>query len=417
MRSTLFVVLCAALLASMCGCITDSGSGLDTDALEARGDTVRVDGGMVLTLRGTHEERGYQHGYLLGNGAKAVFDSMFVGGLFESDSLDYESARASIMSSFVIDERFRTEAGAMIRGMYGADVPMENAVLGRAIDSVDILVMNCLEELYTVADLPYGCSSLSSWGNATAEDNLLAGELVITRHWDYAVYPSMAENLTLIVHLPAELGEQPWICAGWAGVIGSCSGMNAGRVGAFLNYGIVDSLENPGPYRPVSFSLRRGIEDEDYNGDGGNSTADVIAAFQTYPSYFPAIIHAVAPVSTDSHAIVIEVNNHRGLHLRDASDNIKLPATHLAAVNTFRELYPSNNCDVYNRLVDSLKHAPVVDLERNAQVLAGAGGWSGTIYRVQYSPGRGLLHWSCRQDSVPAHLRPFNLFRIENLLG
>jgi hypothetical protein len=78
------------------------------------------------------------------------------------------------------------------------------------------------------------------------DDSLLKGELIITRHWDYPHINGMINNIMLIVHLPEGNDEVPWVNLSWAGMIGTCSGMNQNQVGAFLDYGdyLREEIEN-----------------------------------------------------------------------------------------------------------------------------------------------------------------------------
>ncbi len=398
-------------------CTTDDCCSPAPQTPDVMGSVVAVDGGRVLHVYGTHAERGYALGRLAATGIKRVFDSMFLEQLFASSDSLYGVARAFIAQHMILAESFRCEAGGMVRGVRDAGVSVRNSVLGRDIDSLDILVMSCLEELYTIVPIGFGCTSLSNWGHSTEADSTLRGELILYRHWDYLAYPSMIDNLTLTVHHPAEPDEQPWIDMGWAGMVGCCSGVNERRMGAFLNYGIVDTLTHPGPFLPVSFALRQAVEAADYNGDGGSSPADVADSYRSATAYFPAIVHAVSWTAADSHAIAIEVNNHTGVQVRTASENGDTLGPYLIVANHFRVKYPPNPATVYPVIMDSLHVSDEVTAERQASIVAAAGGWSGNAYRVQYAPATGLLRWGCAAPGAAAYLRSWNEFSTGQLLS
>jgi hypothetical protein len=201
-------------------------------------------------------------------------------------------------------------------------------------------------------------------------------------------------------------------------MLGSCSAVNGSRLGGFLNYGIVDTMTFGGPYLPVSFALRQAVERVDYNGDGAASPIDIADSYRSQTARFPAIVHAVSWTQVDSHAIVIEVNNHRGVQVRTSSENGDSLAPYLIAANHYRVKYPPlQPATVYPALVDSLRASSAVTAERQAALLAATGGWSGNTYRVQYAPATGLLRWGCATPGAAAYLRGWNDFWVGELLA
>jgi hypothetical protein len=309
----------------------------------------------------------------------------------------------------------------MIAGIRRANLSLHDPVLGRDIDSMDILVVNCIEELLNITNINFGCSSISSWGESTVRDTVLKGETVITRHWDYPRFPDMIRNLVLIVHQPAEIDEHPWISGAWAGSIGSRTAMSD-SVGAFINYAPIfgpQTYMNKTTHRPVSFSIRAAIERNDYNGDGRQSNNDIIDAIKAYAPCFGTIIHAVQPAHNDTPAVVIESDNSLGIMVRTGlTDADSLPGSNLAATNHFRVLSAPIFCGRYQKIIDSLTALSLVGLDRSWDLLAGAGAYPGCIYSISYVPKSGIIRWAVTSmdDPAPAYERQSARFTMRSLV-
>lgn len=392
-------------------------------------------GNRIMVLRGSHARRGYQHGSLVPEGILSVIRDMLIGHLLRGERRVCDSVRQFAVEHFVYDSRIREEAGGVIRGIRDAGFALYDSTLERELDSVDILILASLEELfnatslnftceglsYCIEDGPYGCSSLSSWGASTREDPELNGGLVLSRHWDYPRFEPMIENLLIVVHIPAEKDEQPWVSGCWAGRIGSCTAINHSGVGAFLNYGPENKGGNPDTslHRPVSLSLRAAIERSDYNGDNAHSVADVMAAFSEYRSFFGCIVHAVSGAARDTPAVIIETDNASGIAFRTHEDNTLVTGENLVATNHFRTLSTPLPCTRYDAAVDSFAQSPVVSFERSRRMLAGAGGYVDCIYSITWSPRSGKIRWSTTtvEDARPAYERTSSVFRTKDLFG
>jgi len=378
----------------------------------------------VLVLRGSHSERGYAHGFLIGDRVKEVYDGFFIQVFFNGREQPNE-ARMFLQDNFTIERVYWEEAQAMIDGMRDARVALYNHVLSRDIDAFDLLMLNSIEELIDVTGFYFGklerqreaCSSLSSWGEATAADPELEGELVITRHWDWPPHKEILNNCMLIVHCPAETDEQKWVSAGWAGVMGACSGMNESGVGSFLNYGDVPDHSQQDRFQNVSLSLRNAIEQRDYNRDGDCTTDDVVDALDAYRPYFACIVHAVASVAEGDEPIVIECNNAKGLSVRDRPDNRDIRGPHLVVTNHFRKLYEPVACKRYESLVLGLADRTTITCRRSEQLVASAAGTGWCMYRLQYVPVDGTLRYSSGTVGTPAHKLPLAELELQALFG
>jgi hypothetical protein len=395
-----------AILGSSCFDFTTDPQGTIVSA----GDTTTINDVKIVYLYGTHFERGVQHGYLLAEGVQSVLHDFLIAHLFENNAARYAYARSFLSKHFRYEKEFEDEARGVVEGMRKAGIPLYDSTLGREFDSFDILLLSSLEELFNIVNLNFGCSSISSWGQATREDPLLKGELVITRHWDYPRFDPMIQNLALFVHSPSEADEQKWASVGWAGAISSATAMNESGIGAFLNYGpeFEGDAASPSLHRPVCFSLRKGIEKDDYNTDGRETIKDALKALQEFHPYFSSIVHVVSSVQNDTNALIIESGNQKGILYRTIFDNDSIPGDNLAATNHFRKLYDPITCRRYNNIMDSLAHSNSMTLERSPALLAGAGAYQNCIYSITYVPAWGKINLAVTtiEEPVPAYQRP-----------
>ncbi len=372
-------------------------------AQNVNGDTLSVDGKKILKVWGTHYERGYATGYLLGSKIKEISENYFIYAFFGGNSYLYENTRAYFLDNFQIEEKYISETEGLIDGMIEADIILFSDILSRDIDANDLLLSNAIVDLAALGDLNsdygFGCSSLSSWGENTILDPDLSGDLLITRNMDWTPHPALLENHLLAVHFPSEADEVNWLSFTFPGFIGGLSSINENGLCAFMNMG--DHNEHPNTYtfHPILLSIRNGIEVYDYDGDYDIAPEDVLAAVEENYQLSGSIVHTANHES----GLVIECNNQNGVVVRDDNDNTVIPAEHLAATNHFRELYPPAACYRYDNIADSLSASSDIDIIRSWDLLAGAAGVSNNIHTIQYAPTLNLIKWSTAEVGTPAY--------------
>ncbi len=389
------------------------------------GKLIEIGNMSVLFLKGSHYDRGYQHGLLLGSGITDVFNEFILKTACEEKDSLYVLARDSLTKYLVYEDKFRTEAGAMIQGMKASGTDLYNNYLGRHLDSIDILVLNSIEELFNfIKSSGYGCSSISSWGESTGSDSVLNGELVITRHWDYYIVQGLIKHLLMIVHQPYESDEQQWVSCSWAGMIGSCSAINEQGVGAFLDYGPIffkpEEYPNLSEHRAICLSIRNGIESINYDGSGNATSSDVVYSVKEYQPFFGSLIHVVMSSEAETPALIIESDNTRGVKVRTKADNTEIQGDNLAITNHFRLLYPPENCHRYQNIIDSLLSSTAITINRSWDLLAGAGATPGCLISLTYIPILGTIRCSFAQpgtDTIPAYDIPGTTVRTDSLFS
>ncbi len=262
----------------------------------------------VVKVWGTHEERGYAVGYLLAEQIVDMYQNFIVPSF--GSLLPFARTLIKDPAHYTIQNEYVVEATAMVNGIVDAGFSLN-------IDYSDILVSNSFLDIANLSsvnlNLANGCSSLMSWGRAT-EGTDITGKSVISRHMDWNVYPAIIRNQVMVVHVPQEEDEQPWLLVGFAGQMSVLSGVNESGL-SVMQHMLADDYSNGSLYKayePIWFSLRRSIEKRDVNGDGKNDVADAVSVVQGNTngyadSYIVASLASSAAGSDSLIAMVAEV--------------------------------------------------------------------------------------------------------------
>jgi len=379
------------------------------------GDTLTVEGKKILKIWGTHQERGYAYGFLMGDEIKEIAEDYIIGYVFNNSSFLYENFRSYVLAHYEIEEKYHTEMEAMVSGIIDSGVDIYSSVLDRELDAFDILCANCIVDMSGMnmfnPDITFGCSSLSSWGESTIVDPNLFGSLIITRNMDWTPHQSLLDNHLLVVNFPSEEDEVPWFSFTFPGMIGVLSGINQNGIAALMNMGNIDTANYEENLHPIFLSIRNGIEMNDYDNNSINDQFDVYQAIEDELHLSGSIIHCV----NEESGIVVECNNVSGTVYRDDTDNTVIPVNNLAATNHFRELYAPVYCYRYDNISDSLNADPNISVERSWNLLSGAAGVTTNLHTIQFAPTLNLIKWSTAKPGYPAHTLPPTLFDLEEL--
>jgi len=359
----------------------------------------------VVKVWGNHYERGFAYGYLC---AAKIIDMMnnYVIPQFGSY---LPQARLVIQqgTSLIIDSVYYQEARGVIDGM---DSSGQN--IG-SLSYLDILVANCLLDLASIAGLKadMGCSSLMSWGAATAGTDL-NGKSVISRHLDWAVITTLINNQVIVVHIPSEPDEQPWALIGFAGQISALSGINR-HMGVFQQ--MMSDFSGNGSlyqgYEPTWFSIRKALEKADYNNDGVNNTKDmcdilsahtmgyadgyIITMLAASTNTAPGLIAQVAEVAPYSPTITL-----RGSEFPDSiqSDNLYAANYEIKRNNHY------HFCLRYIRSMHGVDNGLNIGTQRNWQILRdSSNSGPNNIQLMQYIPDDKVLNISVYKHGKAAY--------------
>ncbi len=197
-------------------------------ATQGKGSLESQDGQMILKLRGTPYERGYQHGVLLKDQIQHNITTFIEGpkGPFQARVEAFIEHLPQLLS--IIPDRFKEEMAGISDG---ADIAYDK-----------ILMLNLFPEMFH-------CSGITVSGPASQE------ELYHVRVLDYSIGKHLQKTAVLQVVEPD--GKIPYMNVSYAGFIGTVTGMNLekialGEIGG-LGYGKWDGI-------PMAFLLREILE-------------------------------------------------------------------------------------------------------------------------------------------------------------
>ncbi len=365
----------------------------------------------VVRVWGTHDERGYAYGYLMGNKICAMYD----GYIRESFGEGLKAAKQKISSGILnIDDKYITEAKAIVLGMADAGTDVSD------FDYLDILLANSFLDVSGL--MKNGCSTLMSWGNATDNDELHRAS-VATRFMDWNIEPELEHNNLILIHIPSEPDEQPWLLIGYAGQIGVLSGTNKAGLAVFQHV-MFDNYKYPKKtpdYEPIWFSLRRSLEQKDPDSNGQQDVNDVRFVLAQNRKGFADgfIVSAISTYSEqdDLAAMVAEFapckpfNTFRTNAFDDQISGDNLYAANSPIARRNAKQYCSRYFKVYKNIAENQTFTSSDHLKLMAQKSKS----DGTMQAMQIIPSMGILRFSSYKNSQPAYRNTYQTFDLLKL--
>lgn len=375
----------------------------------------------IIKVWGTHHERGLAYGYLLGRQISSFYNS------YKKVVCDKKIAKLKRLYSngklrLKYEDDYVIEAKAMVEGMNRSNTNIHN------LDYLDLLFINSLIDIKSLKSLPklngFACSALMSWGKAT-KNTELDGKSVVSRHFDWFNAEGIVKNQIIIIHIPSELDEQPWLSIGFAGIIGVVSGINKSGVTVFQN-----SLPLAGGkgkndiwYEPIVFASRKGLESVDYNGDNHNDVLDIKSALLSNENGYAegALIYSMGPATNRNNeriAFVAELTpDAPHFTFRNTEFKDEIPGENLYVANNLlkkkaRKIHGRRNKDVvkvFNRVYPNGEN---IDVEANWNILRDYSQFhvianiETNIQCMQFVPEQMLLKLSVSNDKTPAYTIP-----------
>lgn len=376
---------------------------------QVNGMLSEVGGKTVLKVWGDHYERGYAQGYLLGSRILTIMDDYFYHSVCGNSSQTYNYILNYYNARFGVNSAYEMEASAVMEGIAASGNSLWHNGLNRNFNSTDLLMVNAIVDLSPLRndimdgeDLVLGCSSLSSWGDATQDDPILQGALIHTRMLDWSPHPALIANPVLIVHFPAETNEQAWASFTYPGLLGAHSAIDVQKKAAFLNMGNSHGGTNYTGMTPVLLAIRQALEKQDYNGDGQHNRQDLQEVLEDNTFRAGTIIHSLWAQVPGQEPAVFECNNY-GTWMRTQHEVSGLPSDHLAATNHFRLMIEPAYCYRYENLINALAADSLVTIEEHRPLLSAAAGVSTNLMTIQFIPLTGMVSWSTATTSSPAY--------------
>lgn len=349
----------------------------------------RIEHQDILHVYGTHYDMGYASGYLLAPRIRYLIDHYI---LLLIDPYTYEHTVMPIFqAAFELDPQVMEELEGMLQGMVDSGVSLYIPQLARDFTVLDAALLNALPDLGQLAGLhTIQCSSISSWGEGTLTDPVLAGDPIVARNLDWWDTQFILASSTLIVaYWPSTPDEQPWVAITFPGFIGALSGLNEAGVTASLNMGNVVYFPTSGGCTPICLTIRKGLEKRDFDADGLSTPQDVAAAIQQSTRAGAYIVHSINS-GAESQAAVQVVNeaNYRHYSGRVPADEPALDPIFLIATNHFRKIAPPTSCSRYALLYDAVVEDRTLPSSKAWQLLGSVSLSTNTIYSFLFYPAQ-----------------------------
>lgn len=340
-----------------------------------------IDGALVLHLKGTPYEMGYQHGALLRDHVRGNLHTLLNVKAAEHTIVEVFSVkltpRAGIEMILKIQEPF-------VDARYFAE--MEGVAAGSETAVGDVRAANFIPELFH-------CSGFALANSATKDGEVLHGRVL-----DYAVDWGLQDHAILLVCEPE--GRIPWVNVTYAGFIGSVTGMNAEQISVGeMGGGGLGHWEG----RPMALLVREALETS-------KSLDDAVATFRDGPrtcQYFYVIADGES-----REAVGMEAS-------WDVFDVIRPGSAHKLLPRAVPDCVLLSAGDRYNHLVDRAQanlgqFAPEAALKLMERPIA----MKSNLHNVLFAPKSQRL-WVAHAtpDKRPAAEQPYQEFSLNELLS
>lgn len=210
---------------------------------EGKGTLYQVGELKLCVLEGSYYDMGVQHGRMLAKNIHHVFKTGYIKkALWDRGyTPEYAYAQSARMVKH-IPERFLEEAQGIIDGLKKAgitDISLEELLLGTTVAEILHFPPDSppesgkgfspdSPEVHAVSktDLTSGpqCTNFAFWGKWTED-----GRILHARNLDWSCQRDAQDDAVIFVYHPTD-GVKPYMLMGWAGGLGSLTGMNAHQI-------------------------------------------------------------------------------------------------------------------------------------------------------------------------------------------
>jgi len=367
------------VLLAVAGTSADLFAQTAAERAAASGELVKVRRQRVLRLFGPDiRERGFAHGYLLGDEFMACMVDAFNSLPFFTAEKFETRLRPWALQRFVWDDEARAEIDGLYEGLVArvGKEGLQCAFLKRALERQDLYAVNVIADFYGPA-----CSGFSATGALTGD-----GKVVHGRNLDFPLgnNASARQVVFAVDALPAGEGQsarRAWVGVGWPGLTTIYSAMNADGFVCCLHdaYNVIkDGMRNG--YVPRGVLLRRMVETVDPGAGDPAESARKMAAERPVASgnlFHMSWPDAAAQKAKVRPAAVLEFDaagrDGQGtpVHVRRMDDSDFLTVT-----NHYCERARPANCDRFKRIAQApaalRASGRKIDLQTARRILASA---------------------------------------------
>lgn len=170
-----------------------------------------IDGYLVLHLKGTPYEMGYQHGALLRDHCRENMKSILIDKAEQVKLIEIGPLKVTPRTGIEMIVAFEEPH---VAERYFEE--MRGLAAGSGLPVSDVVAGNFIPELFH-------CSGFALAKSATKDGNLLHGRVL-----DYAIDWGLQDHAVVVVYEPE--GRLPWVNVSYAGFIGSVTGMNSEKI-------------------------------------------------------------------------------------------------------------------------------------------------------------------------------------------
>jgi uncharacterized protein (DUF2141 family) len=290
----------------------------------------------ILQLRGTAEERGFAHGYLVGKQIIDFFEFYIIEDSWRSAKRYEDTFVPFLEGRFSYPSEFLRECEAVIKGMRASGIDMTVDVLGREFSRTDLLAVNAYIErraAFPGSDpTPSSCTQFAFWGSQAE-----GGGLVAARNMDGEcdIRKVTVSHFLVFAVDPAEPGRRRWVSAMWPGFVGTISGVNEDGLYGMENAGGSGPGPVPDGIVPCSWIQRFILEKEGREASPA-SVLEMMTPFASSAGGITAagsIILWAVPYAGQDHPAFVYEGGRAGYAMRTPTEFPPVAPTNIMASN------------------------------------------------------------------------------------
>lgn len=343
---------------------------------EGKGFLEEIEGNLVLHVEGTPYEMGYQHGVLLRDKVRDIVEIVVYGvGFYET--LTSGTWGPNKMRSIYrrlephIPEKYKEEMKGLAEGA-GLELEM-------------VQLANIMPELFH-------CSGFVLFGESSGDGNIYHGRIL-----DYMVEVGFQDRAVLIAARPSQ--GYAFVNVGYAGFIGSVSGMNEKRI-AFGEIG--GKGEGDWDGIPMSFLMRRGLEE-------AGTLKEAVSIFEEVPR------------TCEYYYVISDGKDHDAVGIwatPDKFETISPGEAHERLPEPVPDALLLSADERYRKLVERVKkNYGKIDVEKMVEIMKRPVAMRSNLHSCIFIPNR-LEFWVANAQGLePACEQKFTRYSLQDLLG